>query len=165
MPESIRINFVTGAPVRYVAYVEALAAMPARLEAAVAGLPSGAMRTTATDGGPSAAQTIGTMIEHARQTGENLYRMAWMTDPIVKVPDLATSNERNSWEARDASRLLSWFSEAIAESVDLLKELPDSSWGRPGQSPELGRRSIRQAVREAVDYYETQVARIEAGQG
>ena len=84
MPESIRINFVTGAPVRYVAHVEALATMPARLEAAVAGLPAGSMRTTAADGGLPVAQTIGMMIEHAQQTHENLYRMAWMTDPIVE---------------------------------------------------------------------------------
>jgi hypothetical protein len=163
VPESIRINFVTGAPRRYLPDVEALATMPARLEAALAGRPAGSMRTTAADGGPSVAQTIGRMIEHAQLTQENLYRMAWMTDPIVKTPDLETSNERHSWEAREPDRLLTWFTEAVGQSVDLLKELPDSSWGRPGQSPELGRRSIRQTVREAVAYYEAQVARIEAG--
>jgi hypothetical protein len=165
VPESIRINFVTGATQRYVADVEALASMPGRLEAAVEALPVGAMRVPTTEGELSPARTIGAMIEHARQTGENLYRMAWMTDPVLKPTEPNTSDDTHSWEARNAERLVTWFSEAVAESVHLLKELPDSSWGRPGQSPVSGRRSIRQTVREAVAFYDAEVRRIEAARG
>src|SRR5690606_31920921 len=99
---------------------------------------------------------------YARQTHENLYRMANMTDPLVKEADDIGAAERNSWEARDASRLLEWFADAIAETVDLLKALPDSSWGRPGQSPLTGRHSIRQVVREEARHLERYIAEIEA---
>jgi hypothetical protein len=163
MPESIRINFVTGATRRYVADVEALAAVPSRLETAFEGQSAAWLRTPMTGSEWSPARTAGHMIAYARQTHENLYRMAWMTDPLVKAPDDIGAAAENSWEARDQSRLLQWFSEAIAESVELLKELPDSSWGRPGQSPLTGRSSIRQTVREAARHLEGYVARIEGG--
>ena len=161
MPESIRINFVTGAARRHIADVEALAAAPARLEAAIAGRTAEWLRTPAPDGGWSPARTIGHMIAYARQTHENLYRMAWMTDPVLKSTDDAGEAERNSWEARDQSRLVEWFSESIAETVELLKELPDSSWGRPGQSPIAGRESIRQRVRRAVRHFDEHIAQLE----
>lgn len=161
MPESIRINFVTGAPRRYVADVEALAGAPARLEAAAAGQSAAWMRAPL-EGGLSPARVIGAMIEHARQTRENLVRMAWMTDPMLVAPPEGTPNDVHSWEARDPSRLLGWFAEAVSEAVDLLKELPDSSWGRPGQTPIHGRRSIRQTVRDAADHYEAEVAKLVA---
>ena len=162
MPESIRINFVTGAPRRYVAHVEALATVPGRLEAAIGGQTPAWMRTPV-GGGLSPARTTGAMIEHARQTRENLVRMAWMTDPMLVPPPEGVPDEVHSWEARDSSRLLAWFAESVAEMVELLKDLPDSSWGRPGQTPIHGRRSIRQTVRDAAAYYEAEVARLEAG--
>jgi hypothetical protein len=162
MRESLRINFVTGAARRYVADVEALAAVPGRLEAAVEGQTGAWFRTAGAEGAWSPARNIGHLIAYARQTHENIYRMAWMTDPLIKAPDDVAANEQHSWEARDQSRLLQWFTEPIAETVHLLKELPDSSWGRPGQSPLVGRRSIRQTVREAVRHMEEHIAQLEA---
>jgi len=163
MPESVRINFVTGATRRYVADVEALAAIPGRLEAAVEGQRADWYRF---DGGVEGAwppaRVFGHMIAYARQTRENVYRMAWMTDPVLNALDDTAEAERQSWETQDPARLLEWFSEAVAETVELLKELPDSSWGRPGQSPAFGRRSIRQSMRSAVRHLEEHVAQLEA---
>jgi hypothetical protein len=162
VPESVRINFVTGATRRYVADVEALATLPARLEAAIEGQTAAWLRTPGADGAWSPARRIGHLIAYARQTHENLYRMAYMTDPLLKEPDDIGAAEQNSWEARDQSRLLQWFSESIAEIVRLLKELPDSSWGRPGQSPLTGRSSIRQTARLAASHMESHIAQLEA---
>lgn len=163
MPESVRINFVTGATRRYVADVEALAGIPARLEAAVAGQRADWYRFNGgVEGAWPPARVLGHMIAYTRQTRENLHRMSWMTDPVLNVMDDGAEAERNSWEAREPERLLEWFSEAVAETVELLKELPDSSWGRPGQSPSFGRRSIRQSVRAAARHLDEHVAQLEA---
>lgn len=162
MSERPRINFVTGAAIRYVADVEALAAVPGRLEAAVEGQTPAWFRTAGAEGAWSPSRNIGHLISYARQTHENLYRMAWMTDPLVKAPDDISADDQHSWEARDPARLLQWFSESIAQTVHLLKELPDSSWGRPGQTPLAGRRSIRQTVREAARHMEEHIAQLEA---
>lgn len=163
MPESVRINFVTGATRRYVADVESLAGLPARLEAAVSGQRRDWYRFDgAAEGAWTPARVLGHMIAYARQTRENLYRMAWMTDPILNPLDDAGEAERQSWESQEPARLIEQFSEAIAETVHLLKELPDSSWGRPGQSPAFGRRSIRQSVRAASRHLDEHVAQLEA---
>lgn len=69
-----------------------------------------------------------------------------MTDPIIKPTDDEGAAAAHGWESQDAARLLGWLTESIGESVELLKELPDASWGRPGQHPEDGRRSIHQHV-------------------
>lgn len=163
MPESVRINFVTGATRRYVADVEALAGIPARLEAAVDGQRADWYRFNGgVEGAWPPARVLGHMIAYARQTRENLFRMAWMTDPVLNVLDDSVEAERQSWESQDPARLVAAFSEAIAETVHLLKELPDSSWGRPGQNPNLGRRSIRQSVRAASRHLDEHVAQLEA---
>ena len=162
MPESLRINFVTGVTLRYAADVEALAELPGRLEAAFEGQSSTWVRAPLRSSDWSPARTAGHLIAYARQTHENLYRMANMTDPLVKEPDDIGSAEQNSWEARDQSRLVQWFAETIADTVELLKHLPDSSWGRPGQSPLSGRHSVRQVAREAARHMGEHIAAIEA---
>jgi hypothetical protein len=162
MPESIRINFVTGVARRYAPDVEALAELPGRLEAAFEGQEGAWMRAPLRSSDWSPARTAGHLIAYARQTHENLYRMANMTDPLVKEPDDIGAAEQNSWEARDPERLVQWYSEAIADTVELLKDLPDSSWGRPGQSPLSGRHSVRQVTREAVRHMGGHIAAVEA---
>lgn len=163
MPESVRINFVTGATRRYVGDVEALAGIPVRLEAAVEGQrPDWYRFNGGVEGAWPPARVLGHMIAYARQTRENLYRMAWMTDPILNPLDDEAEAERSSWESQDPAQLVEAFSDTIAETVHLLKELPDSSWGRPGQSPAFGRRSIRQSVRAASRHLDEHVAQLEA---
>lgn len=162
MADTLRINFVTGAPRRYVAHVESLSAVPDRVEGALAGLQAAAMRHEPPGGEWSALRIVGHLIAYARQSYENLNRMAWMTDPIIKMTDDEGADEMYAWALQEPAQLFEWLRESIAESVELLKELPDSSWGRPGQHPEAGRRSVRQQVQAMVAHFEEHIADLEA---
>ena len=162
MADTLRINFVTGAPRRYVAEVEALAAVPDRVEGALAGLQAAALRRAPAEGEWSALRIVGHLIAYARQSHENLTRMAWMTDPIIKSTDDEGADEMYAWELQEPSQLFAWLTESVHESIELLKELPDSSWGRPGQHPESGRRSVRQQVVAMVDHFNEHIDQLEA---
>ena len=162
MPETIRINFVTGAARRYMSEVEALAALPERVAAAVAGAPASWVTAEPKPGEWSPARVLGHLVAYARISHENLYRMSYMTDPLIKRVDDEGENERNDWAAQPTQQLLTAIDEGIARSVELLKELPDASWGRPGQHPEDGRRSIRQHAVAMVKHFDEHIAQIEA---
>lgn len=153
-----RIDFVTGNARLYLPEVEALAAVPDRLDDVLSGVRESRLSEHAEDA-PSASRLIGDMIGYARHDREALFRMAWMTDPEIAAWDADADSDREVWEARSAPRLIAWLTEALSESVEVLKELPDASWGRPGLFPE-GRRSIRQRVRASVAYHDAQINRI-----
>ena len=105
---------------------------------------------------------VGHLVAYARQQHENLYRKANMTDPIIKPTDDEGENERNGWEGRESTALLDMLTDGIAKAVDLLKDLPDISWGRPGQHPEDGRRSIRQHTVRMAAHFDEHIAQLEA---
>jgi DinB superfamily len=159
---TLRINFVTGAARRYIAEVEALAAMPDRVHGALAGLAPAALRHTPAGDEWSSLRIVGHLIAYARQSHENLNRMAWMTDPIIKLTDDEAADEMYAWSMQEPTQLFEWLTESVTESVELLKELPDASWGRPGQHPESGRRSVRQQVAAMVDHFNEHIAQLEA---
>ena len=154
---AFRINFVTGAARRYLPRVEAMAAVPEHLAAAIEGRGADWLRSAPAAGGPSPARTVGHMTAYARGTYEHLFRMAWMTDPVLNLVEEDGEAENAEWDALSAAQLLEQFTAAVAECVDLLKDLPDSSWGRPGQHPVFGRRSIRRQVDIAVDHLEDHI--------
>lgn len=162
MADTLRINFVTGVARRHMAELEALAAMPDRVQGALAGLAPAAMRRPLAEGEWSALRIVGHLIAYARQSHENLTRMAWMTDPIIKSTDDEGADEMYAWEMQEPGQLFAWLTESVHESVELLKELPDSSWGRPGQHPESGRRSVRQQVLAMVDHFNEHIEQLEA---
>src|SRR5439155_13450438 len=134
----------TGAARRYMAEVEAVAALPERVAAAVADAPVTWATAEPAPGEWSPARVLGHLVAYARISHENLYRMSYMTDPLIKRVDDEGENERNQWVTQSIPQMRNALDEAIAQCVELLKELPDASWGRPGQHPEDGRRSIRQ---------------------
>ena len=161
-----RIDFVTGNAQRYLPHVEALAAIPDRVEALLAGHSSADLRrrpTAAGDGGDrgedgwSPARIIGHMISSARHGRERLYNSVWMTDPVFVEYDDEQEARDNDWESSDGAALLL---EALAETVQVLKELPDASWGRAGIHPSQGRRSIRQQVQSQLDHYDEHIAQL-----
>lgn len=160
MASTLRINFVTGGARRYVPLIQELARIPGRVEVA---LDATAIPAVAdgewTQWTPS--RVAGHLIAYARQSHENLHRMAWMTDPIIKSTDDEGAAEREQWEQQTRARLLASLTTAVAESVDLLTELPDASWGRPGQHPEGGRRSIRQHLQAMLEHFEEHIAQLE----
>lgn len=161
MPETIRINFVTGAVRRYVPEIEAIATLPERLTLATAGQHTAWFREPS-DGEWCPARVIGHLIAYIEQSRENLYRMAYMTDPIIKSVDDQGQADLREWETQTRDQLLQQLEQAIAAVTHLLKELPDSSWGRPGQHPDSGRRSIKQHVRGMANHFNDHVAQIEA---
>ena len=157
-----RIDFVTGNARRYLPEVEALAAIPDRLERLVAGHSEGDLRRGG--GGEQAAplRVIGEMVGYARHDHDALRRIVWMSDPVIAPWDVDVEAVDEAWEARDGPRLVGWLTETLTETVELLKDLPDASWGRPGIFPDTGRRSIRQQVRASVEHYRAQLDRVEA---
>jgi hypothetical protein len=163
MADTLRINFVTGVARRHAAEVEALAAMPDRVQGALAGLAPAMLRRAPAEGEWSPLRVVGHLIAYARQSHENLNRMAWMTDPIIKSTDDEAADEMYAWELQEPEQLFDWLTESVTESVELLKELPDASWGRPGQHPDGGRRSVRQQVVAMVDHFNEHIDQLEAG--
>jgi hypothetical protein len=159
MPETIRVNFVTGAVRRYVPEIEAIAELPALVATATDGRNPAWMREPA-DGDWSPARVVGHLIAYTWQSRENLYRMAYMTDPIMKRTDDDGQNEAHQWDSQTREALLGQLETAITEVVELLKELPDSSWGRPGQHPDDGRRSIKQHARAMRDHFDEHLAQL-----
>jgi hypothetical protein len=140
-----RIDFVTGAPERHMPLVEALGGLPDRLEAVLAGHSTSELQAAPADGEWPAARAIGHMISYARHNHGFLYRVVWMADPIRQRWDEPAEAETERWEQRDGAELLTQLREVIGETVDLLSETPDASWGRPGITGGM-RRSLRQVV-------------------
>ena len=159
-PDSIRIDFVTGAPVRFVPQIERLSAVRERLVRALDGADDARLRAPV-DGAPTLAAQVGDLIGLVQHAHDCVYRMSWMTDPTLPAYDPAASAAAGAWEARAAHRLREWFHGAIGALVDYLRTLPDSSWGRMGTDPEAGRRSIVQQVTALAELLEVRVETIE----
>lgn len=159
-----RIDFVTGAPERYIGEVRALAAIPDRLRAALEGHAAEDLRRVPSEGEWSPARVLAHLLSYARHTGEFIYRIAWMQEPVLVSWDEAAEVEREGWERLEGPELLARIRAEIESTVALLSETPDASWGRPGLHPLGGRRSLRQQVRRHVRHLEDHIAQIEAAQ-
>ena len=160
-----RIDFVTGAARRYLPDAGALTEIAAGVRALVAGRDAEALRREPAAGEWSALRTLGHMIAYARTLHDQLDRMAHMTDPELPLNDDAAAAGRERWESRGGDELAGLFAEAAGRTAELLKRLPDSSWGRAGLHPLWGRRSIVQHVRAAADHLRSHVRQIEAALG
>ncbi|MFN8639344.1 MAG: hypothetical protein U0360_07770 [Dehalococcoidia bacterium] len=142
-----RIDFVTGNALIYLPEVEAIAVVPERIEAA-AGTAASAKTDSA---GRNVARILGDLVAYAEHDQVALHRMAWMSDPVIRPLDLEATAEREGWSTQRPAALLERFTQAIAGTVELLKDQPDAAWGRPGLFPE--RRSFRQQVRRSAAHY------------
>ena len=132
------------------------------MQALVANRNGSSLRNAPSEGEWSALRTLGHMIAYARVLHDQLDRMAYMTDPVLPMADDAAVAEQEDWESRDPDELTALFTAAIGEAVELLKHVPDSSWGRAGLHPLMGRRSIVQQVRGASAHLRSHVEQIEA---
>lgn len=157
-----RIDFVTGAVRRYVGDVDAVARAGERARALLAGRTAAEAQAEPAPGEWSACRALGHVIVCARLLRDQLTRMAWMTDPVLPVADDEGEDARHAWGRRDPALLLSWLGEEIEAIGDLLKHLPDSSWGRAGLHPALGRRSIVQQARDGMEHIGAHLDQIEA---
>ena len=157
-----RIDFVTGAVRRYLPDADALTQIAGEVQALIAGRNGSSLRNAPAEGEWSALRILGHMIAYARVLHDQLDRMAYMTDPVLPMTDDAAVAEQEDWESRDPEELSTLFADAIGETVELLKHVPDSSWGRAGLHPMMGRRSIVQQVRGASAHLRSHVEQIEA---
>ena len=157
-----RIDFVTGAVRRYLPDTDALTEIAGEVQALVESHDAASLRSEPGEGEWSALRTLGHMIAYSRVLHDQLDRMAHMTDPVLPMTDDAAVAEREDWESRSPAELAALFSDAIGEAVELLKHVPDSSWGRAGLHPLGGRRSIVQHVRGAGAHLRSHIEQIEA---
>lgn len=161
-----RIDFVTGAPERHMHLVEALGAIPDRLEAVLAGHSTGELQAAPSGDEWAAARILSHMISYARRNHEFIYRIVWMTDPVREPWD--EDAEEQGWESLDGAALVAALRAAIGETVELLSETPDASWGRPGIAGGRGadhgggtRRSLRRQVGDHTAHLEQHLDHIE----
>lgn len=142
-----RIDFVTGNAQAYLPDVEARANIPDRAEAVLGGHSSADLRAEPADGEWSAARILRHMTFYALESSHNIRRMAWQESPTFTMWDEHEVSAERGWDSMDGSGLLDALTEALADGVEVLKDLADASWGRPGVHPRAGIFSIRQFVR------------------
>lgn len=160
-----RIDFVTGAVRRYVDDVDAVARLGVRASELLEGRRAAALHAEPAEGEWSASRTLGHMIAYLRALQDQVTRMAWMTDPVLPVVDDEAEAERNAWTSQEPEQLLASLTGEVEAIEELLKHLPDSSWGRAGLHPMMGRRSIIQQVRGAVGHLDGHLDQVEAALG
>jgi len=156
-----RIDFVTGAPEKYMPLVQELTLIPARVEAVLGGRTARDLQR-ASEGEWSAARVLAHMISYARHNGDFICQIAWMTEPQRQPWDEDDEVSREGLVTKNSAALLESLSAAIGETIELLAHTPDAQWGRPGTVPNYGRRSLRQQLRAHIDHFGDHIDQLEA---
>lgn len=156
-----RIDFVTGAPERYIGEVRSLAAIPDRLRDVLKGHTPTELHGAPAENEWPPVRVLAHLLSYARHTGEFIFRVAWMQEPVLVTWDEAEEVEREGWGRLEGAELLALLRAEIESSVTLLSGTPDASWGRPGIHPVGGRRSLRQQVRSHIRHLEVHIDQIE----
>src|SRR5690606_7948580 len=141
-----RIDFVTGAPQRYMPLVDRLSVLPDRLGRVLAGRSRGDLQREPAEGEWSAARVAAHMVSYARHNHGFIFNMSWMTEPTRQPWDEEAEVGSEGWERLDGPGLVEAFEAELRKTIDVLVETPDASWGRSGTIPNRGRRSLRQQV-------------------
>jgi uncharacterized damage-inducible protein DinB len=152
-----RIDFVTGAPEKYADLVDALAVIPNKYRAALAGVSDGAMRAEPADGGWSAQRNLAHVVFVTEANDVFIHQMAKMTNPVRKAFPVGYVAE--DLENHSLATLLQRLDDAIGRTVTLLGHTPDAAWGRPGEARGM-RRSIRQMVVYHIAHFDEHLAEI-----
>lgn len=153
-----RIDFVTGAPEKYVHLVEALATVPERLRSVAANARAASWNAAPREGGEWTAQhTLAHMALYAQKNGVFIFQMANMTDP-ARLP-FDEEAETAALENRPTAELIALVESEIGKTVELLSGTPDAAWGRPG-SIRGARRSLRQQVQSHAEHMQGHVDQI-----
>jgi hypothetical protein len=157
-----RIDFVTGAPQKYMPLVQELSLIPERVEALLAGRNSRDLQQLPAEGEWSAARVSAHMASYAIHNGEFINQIAWMTDPRRRPWDEDAEVASMGWAGKGGDVLAEAIRAPIAETIELLSGTPDASWGRPGTVPGRGRRSLRQQVRAHIDHLDEHIEQLGA---
>ncbi len=157
-----RIDFVTGAPLRYMPLVDDLATISDGVHAVLTAHPGADLKRTPPGGGWSPARILAHMLSYARHNGEFIYTIVWMSEPIRQPWDEDAEIQAEGWLQLDAGAYVSALDALLATTVELLSTTPDASWGRPGVYPVSGRRSLRQVVRAHIDHLRAHTQQLDA---
>ena len=156
-----RIDFVTGAPEKYMPLVEELSTISDRIESLVSGCTDREMQQTNSADSWSIARIMAHMLSYTRHNSEFIHQIAWMTDPQRRPWDEIAEVTDQDLVSKDGTELSKVLRESIAKTVDLLSNTPDASWGRPGTVPGRGRRSLRQQLRNDINHLVEHIDQIE----
>jgi hypothetical protein len=141
-----RIDFVTGAPEKYMSLVRDLTQVAERLEPLVASYTSRDLQRAPSEDAWGASRALSHMISYAIHNGEFINQIVWMTDPRRRAWDEDAEVSSEGWTNKNGAVLLEALREPLNDTIELLSGTPDASWGRPGMVPGRGRRSLRQQV-------------------
>lgn len=156
-----RIDFVTGAPEKYMPLVQELSLIPDRVERLVAGYTARDLQRAPAEGEWGANRVLAHMISYALHNGEFIRQIAWMTDPRRRAWDEEAEVAAQGWTNKNGATLAEALREPIAETIELLSSTPDAGWGRPGTVPGRGRRSLRQQLRGHIDHLNEHIDQVE----
>ena len=143
--QGTRIDFVTGAPEKYAALVDALSVAPNQYRAALGRVSDAVMRQEpAEPAGAWAPQRILAHVAFIAEANDVFIRqMATMTEPVRKP--FPSGFEAVDLEPLTVEELLDHIEQAVSRTVELLGHTPDAAWGRPGYARGM-RRSLKQMV-------------------
>ena len=157
-----RIDFVTGAPEKYMPLVQDLTQIAVRLEPLIASYTSRDLQRTPSEDAWGASRVLAHMISYAIHNGEFINQIVWMTDPRRRAWDEDAEVSSEGWTNKNGAALLEALREPTNETIELLSGTPDASWGRPGTGPGGGRRSLRQQVQAHTEHLNEHIDQIEA---
>jgi len=156
-----RIDFVTGAPEKYMPLVEELGTIPDHIESLVSSCTAREIQQKNSADSWSIARILAHMLSYTRHNSEFIRQIAWMTDPQRRPWDEVAEITEQDLANKNGTELSKALRESIAETVELLSNTPDASWGRPGTVPGRGRRSLRQQLRSDINHLVEHVEQIE----
>lgn len=142
--------------------IETLKHFPDRLEAALAGIPDGVLRTSPSEGEWSIKQILG-HLDYAEEIWyRRLYQVWSLHDPVLMSfnPEAEHAAIESAAAASDLRPLVADIRSKRPRIVDLLALAVD--WTRTGQWRGEGRRSLKQLAEALLAHDAEHLARIEA---
>jgi uncharacterized damage-inducible protein DinB len=136
--------------------IEGLKNLPITLEREIEGLPEAALRYRPAEGEYSIKETLGHLRDMAEVWHKRLYSIASLTDPRWPGFEGEASVRDHAYQEADVRELIATTRQWRLKTTDLLANTVD--WTRLGQSPDLGRRSLKQWAEFVLDHDEDHIA-------
>lgn len=138
--------------------IEALKHLPAMVEAETAGVSDAVLRRRPAEGEWSIKEIVGHLRDMAEVWHKRLYATNSLTDPRWPGFNGEASVQDNAYQDADLATLIAEMGEWRLKTVDLLTYAVD--WSRLGQSPDLGRRSLKQWAEFVIQHDAQHIASI-----
>ncbi len=129
--------------------IEALKAMPGKLEAEVEGLPDAVLRYRPAEHEWSIKEVVGHLRDGAEVWGKRLFQVFAQNDPAFVSYDQDAYVKERGYQDAELKRVIEEMKRFRLETVNLLDHAPD--WSKLGQWPGVGRRSLKQLAEALVE--------------